>query len=725
MRRLGHLTLALTVGTALALLSGGCPLDWLNGTTTTTKGTALKRFASADELLGFFRQRALENSTGTVRSASGVSYDLALAPTAAGGSEAAGNSSEQGSSTTAYSTTNIQEEGVDESDQFKSDGTNFYLAKGQSLRIVRATPFDGMAEIGRVDFDYPVDSFYLYGQHALVLLQKSPYATYYAEGGVRTLMGVAEIWPPYYEKSSVIVAAVDITDPNAPAVTATNELDGSLVSSRLTNDRLLLVLAYQPSLPYNVNVLTLNALAVEDVLPMMRTASGDALAVAPENCYYPESPAGYSITTVVTLDAANIESQLGSVGVMANAQTIYASTEAVYVTATDYDPNDNYRERTNIHKFALGNEGVAEYIASGAVPGGLLNQFSLGEDQGYLRVATHTDATFASIMIGPFVAGVATDSASAPGSPDANSTTSSDQAVAAVPTDSTPAANGVYVLNQTSDGKLAIVGALAGIAPTEKLYSARFLGNRGYLVTFKQIDPLFVLDLSDPTKPTELGSLKIPGYSDYLHPFGDLLIGVGQAVGQSDWGSTMRRGVQLSLFNVSDPQNPTVVQQVEIGSYGSSTEVSNSHKAFTFLPEQGLLAIPVRTTSTDPNRPYYDYIPELDGVVCYRVSATGFEALGSLSAVTDAVDNGGWGWNWDWTWRRAAFIGDTLYAITPAGVRAAAVAQLSDPNAPRPTLTLQPEPDINAVGGSSGGAGSGAGGGTPGTVEPTTGSGGG
>jgi len=680
--RLVHWLRLPLAGVVGCLLTGGCP-PVQPTQTSDNKEAALKPFADGTELVAYFRQQATAVNTprGGVLGVLPMMFGGA-APMAEQTSGNGADTSGQQAGGTSYSTTNLQEEGVDESDVLKSGGTYFYIAKGATLRIVKATPLAELDEVGRLAFDVPIDSMYLFGGKLLVLGQK--YTLVAPQPGQRG-MPETMMWPPYYAGASVVVSEVDVSDPGTPAVTATNELDGSLVSSRLTNNRLIMVLTITPTLPTPLNALTINTVTVDDVLPQMRTVAGAAPLVTPENWYHPESPDGYNTTAVVTLDAADIGTVVGSVAVMANAGTVYASTEAVYLTDTAYDYAGNGRETTAVHKLAFDKDGVARYTASGSVPGRLLNQFSLGEYNGYLRLATHVDNWMVAVGVpGVAVAEAASTAPRAQNAVDAG-TGSSGTGDAATGVTATPEQpwNGVYVLGE-QDGKLEVVGSVEGIAPGENLYAARFIGARGFLVTFQQIDPLFVLDLATPSKPAVVGELKIPGYSDYLHPLGDnLLIGVGQSTTTAPWGGTLRNGVQLSLFDVSDLANPTLIDQLELGGYGSTTDVSWTHKAFAILPDRGLLAIPAQLyDASEQNPETWSWGQQLafDGVVCFSIDpAAGFTEVGRVASVIYKE----LGWT---DWHRPAFIGDAVYAVTPAGVSGAALDDFTHPQ----TLELEP-----------------------------------
>lgn len=668
-RAYGWLALAgLTI--VIGGLAGGCPPQ----PAADDGRVELRRFASEQEFVNFFKDQAWAQQAPQWTGFRGLFGLPAAAPDTAG--EGGSGGQDNGAS---YSTTNIQEEGVDESDVLKSNGTHFFIARGQTVRVVKATPPEELAEVGQIDVGVAVESLYLFESKLLVLGQKYD-AGIYGPGGPELM-----IWPPFYAKSSVIVAEVDVANPARPKITRQIELDGSIVASRLTGGNLYLVLTIVPELPASPTRLNIMAMTTQQILPKARRGGVAEPLVGWEDYYRPGSGDGYYTTAVVTLDAADIERVLGSVAVMANAGTVYASTEALYTTDSDHDALNNNRETTRIHKFAYDPQNGATYVGSGKVPGRLLNQFSLGENEGHLRVATHVD-NWEFFGFG----GVGFDDVAVSSGPN--------QGARAQARNVNEPYNAVYVLKAVGD-KLEVVGSIEDIAPGEQLYSARFLGQRGFLVTFVRIDPLFVLDLSDPTDPKIMGELKIPGYSDYLHHFGeDLLIGVGQSTRQTPWGGVVPDAVQLSLFDVSDWENPKLIEQVELGGHGSYCDVSYTHKAFTFMPDRGLLAIPV-VLYKDVTNPFGDnggwsWQPQFEGVVCFNVTAEGFTELGQLAGVEPPECY--------WTdWRRAAIIDETLYAVSPVGVSAVDLTTFQDPH----EVTLTPgenEPDpCGGAGGSS------------------------
>jgi len=637
---------------AVALLTGvlgGCPPAPVPPTDKPTTEAQLVPFDSPDGLLRYFKDQASARHGGRM----GIFPRLGgvlMVPFAAAADEGAttGGGAE---SSGPFSTTNLQESGVDESDVFKSDGTYFYIGKERTLRVVRASPRDELREVGRLDLAMHVDSLYLLGTSVLVLgADFGPDAPASPE-----MMS----WPPYYVSATTRVAQVDIRDPAHPALAAEATLDGALISSRLTNDRLIVVLTIAPAVPDNPTALRIERMTLDDVMPKMHR-SGTARELVPwEQWLHPMSPDGYYMTAVLTLDARDIGQTLHSVAVLAGAGTVYASREALYLTDTNYDAQNDYREQTAIHKFKFDEDGAARYVASGVVPGRLLNQFSLGEHQAYLRVATHVTNFEAFPIVGPGMGGMVAPGMGRGGFQE-----------------NIPAApyNAVYVLSE-AEGKLGVVGLVEGLAPNEQIYAARFLADHGFLVTYRKVDPLFVLDLKDPTNPKLLGALKVPGFSEYLHPLGPThLIGVGKYTVPTEQGFDWFQGLQISLFDVSDWNNPKVVQQLTLGGRGSQSDVSVTHKAFTFLPESNLLAIPAQLM-TDAQQPWQVGQIVFDGVLCWKVDASaGFTELGRL----DSVRAGG---DWWPQWRRAAFIGDDIYALTADGVRAAPLSNFASANA--------------------------------------------
>jgi len=314
------------------------------------------------------------------------------------------------------------------------------------------------------------------------------------------------------------------------------------------------------------------------------------------------------------------------------SSTLYVSLNNIYLTFPVWGTDILGREvwdspRISIHRIHIEGNSI-EYEASGDVPGMVLNQFSMDEYDGHFRVATTTWGE--------------------------------------------TTANHVYVL----DMDLNIVGSLEDLAPGETIYSARFMGERGYLVTFKQVDPLFVIDLSDPNNPRELGYLKVTGYSDYLHPYDEThIIGIGKETtdaGEFAW----YQGVKISLFDVSDVSNPQEIDKLEIGDRGSESPVLYDHKAFLFDRSRNLMVMPILVAEVDQSQypegvPSWAYgEPVWQGAYVFDISIDdGLQIRGRITHIEDIVDPEYYYYYSPFAVERSLYIGDVLYTISQAKIQ--------------------------------------------------------
>jgi uncharacterized secreted protein with C-terminal beta-propeller domain len=225
---------------------------------------------------------------------------------------------------------------------------------------------------------------------------------------------------------------------------------------------------------------------------------------------------------------------------------------------------------------------------------------------------------------------------------------------------------------------LNVVGELEDLAPGEEIYSARFMGDRFYLVTFRKIDPLFVIDLTEPTNPKILGQLKVTGYSDYLHPYDENhLIGIGKETEAAEEGDfAWYQGVKISLFDVSDVSNPVEVAKFEIGDRGTESPVLHDHKALLFDKSRNLLVIPVLVAEIDPND--YDEVPDSaygefvwQGAYVFNISTDGLELRDKITHLDDNDDllkSGYWFYS-DYAVERSLYIDDVLYTISDMKIK--------------------------------------------------------
>ncbi len=573
--------------------------------------------------------------------------------------------SQEGDDGSQFSTTNIQEVGVDESDVVKNNGTHIFWLKGRMIHVVSATPPEAMVEVATIALDAPGDALYLRGRQLIAL-------SYGFDGGnwqeadradgdapvssspgspdpsdpVATVVAPASppfIGGPWFDGGRVTVTFVDVSDPASPVIEAAVDIEGSLVTSRLIDNRLHLVLTTIPRLPFNATPAAVRAMTLDDWLPdfAISTEVGQVRSgklIAWQNAYRPIYEDGFGITTVVTLDADDPTGELSSTALTADAGTIYASRQAIYICDPKYDWTLGLgRADTIVHKLNFTPEGTA-YAASGLVPGRPLSQYSLGEHEGYLRIAT-TQETFTWLT--------------------------------------EASTNGVYVLEEV-DGELAIVGRVEDLGIDETIYAARFLGDRGFLVTFRRVDPLYTLDLSDPTDPRVLGELKIPGYSDHIQLIGeDHLLTIGKDAEEAgDWGAWIL-GVQLSIFDVTDMSDPVLLHKEVIGTRGTHSEANNNPKAFNYFAPADALAFPIELYEGDPGGPTFGQW-EFTGLMVYRVTVEdGFTELGRISTTPpDDAAASGCGW-WHTGPSRGVFIGSHVYAVSNVGVASAELDDVS------------------------------------------------
>ncbi len=353
-------------------------------------------------------------------------------------------------------------------------------------------------------------------------------------------------------------------------------------------------------------------------------------------------------------------------------------------------------QKTVIHRISISN-GAIDYKAHGEVPGSVLNQFSMDESNGYFRIATTTRSSFIEVAI-PGNVGMAETTVARTASAGAVSQNASPMSGQAVePTVAKPVeppaanqptmSNNVYVL----DMSLNTVGKLENIAPDESIYAARFMGNRAYLVTFKSIDPLFVIDLSDPASPKILGQLKIPGFSDYLHPYDEThIIGVGKEVNESVDADKVHSpnavyytavgGVKLSLFDVSDVSNPKEIAKVAIGDRGTDSEALRDHKAFLFNRDKGLLVIPIMLYQKSLE-PFFYGGYEWQGAYVFNVSLdNGFAFRGRITHAPGGANSTSYYYYGPYSVTRSLYIDGVLYTVSQKEIKMNSLGDLSELN---------------------------------------------
>ena len=502
-----------------------------------------------------------------------------------------------------YSQTNEQVEGVNEADVVKTDGRFIYVASGKAVRVY--DPNNGkpiLTDEITVKVDDKTGQFtqitelYIHDGKLIVLGEKGRFGNW-----IRPVPDAPEdrMIMPYYDQYEGLVYAgiYSVSAQGKLSLDRELEVEGSLLSSRKKDDTLYLVVnkylySYGPM--------------DEAITPLFRdTAVGDSLKeLALDKVMYFPRRAASNYLTIAAVDVekstqpANIEAFLGT------GNLIYMSRDALYVAGQDY--HTIWGSITNIAKFNVAGTKIG-FAGGGLVEGTILNQFSMDEYEGNLRIAT-TNWQRESV-------------------------------------------NAVYIL----DEDLNPLGSIENLAPGERIFSTRFMGDYGYVVTFRQIDPLFVLDLSNPIKPRVTGELKVPGFSSYLHPITDkVLLGIGRDV---DENTGMQNGIKLSLFDVSNEGKPKEMTNLVLGGPGSYSEVLDNHKALMLNLNDDMIAFDVSLSDIADK-----YVKtSFNGAAVIEVRPSG--SIKVLELISSEGLYGSYA-------KRLVYIGDKLYYVIDDTIRA-------------------------------------------------------
>jgi len=646
----------------------------------------LKKFSSTEEIRDFLNNRAV-GQAGTIGffggRTVGIASDFAIAESAVAAPAA---KTTAGTTATEYSETNIQVEGVDEADFVKNDGKYIYILTQEKLVIVDAFPAEDAEILSETKISgRPVNMFV--NEDRLVVFTEDFNEVF--------ILPQYDYLPRPRRALATHVLIYDISDKEDPELVNDYNVNGNYFESRMIGDHVYFIV--------KDNVYFYNQII--DV-PVIRKSA--TVVIKPEIFYFDNPENSYVFHTIASFDIFDDDDLNAKTFMMGHSNNLYVSQNNIYITyqknfpyryyrtnnedrfydvvvpllssnvrskildVKDDNSLDSYekwdkisaileemynemdknekndlideieeaikeyeikleqeRRKTVIHKINI-DDGKIDYDTRGEVSGYLLNQFSMDEYDGNLRVAT----TF-------------------------NAWTRRESVLY----------NNVYVL----DDDLDIIGEIEAIAPDERIFSTRFIGDRLYMVTFKRIDPLFVIDLSDPRNPEILGELKIPGFSDYLHPYDeDHIIGVGKETGTSQWGGVSIKGVKLALFDVSDVENPKEIDKYEIGDSGTDSEALREHKAFLFDKEKNILVIPVREVKG--NRYYdsrYGYYRQRIWQGAYVFGLTpedGFELKGRITHTEGEEDNRYY-YGSPTAVRRSLYMDDVLYTVSGVKIK--------------------------------------------------------
>ncbi|RGH66901.1 hypothetical protein DW815_04730 [Ruminococcus sp. AM33-14] len=449
----------------------------------------------------------------------------------ASSSDAASAESSNVSDTGAYSDTNLRENGVGEADIVKTDGKNIYTLC-RSVVTITAIDNGSMEKLASIEQDAEryVEDIYVQDDK-LVLF-----------GTLGRQVGNSEDSEAYdgYYENNTYVQVYDISDPSNPKEIGNMEQSGGYNTSRIVDGYVYVLSQFHP---YEDNVTARDLWYIPEV---------QGKSIEAENIYMPQEAEGNEYTIITAFSLDNPSEKTDSKAVFGYSDVCYVSENNIYITSNYYEDSDV--SRTLIRKISY-TDGKLVGVAQTKIKGMLNDSFSIDEYEGNLRLVTTIDEIYSNDDIMPL-----------------NETADkTEKAVAENVKDAVPGTNSLYVLND----KLEIIGSIHNLAKDEIIYSARFMGDTGYFVTYRQVDPLFSVDLSDPENPKILGELKIPGFSEYLHPYGDgKLLGIGMDVSEDGFTT---EGVKLSMFNVTDPSNVTEENKYTIEeSYG--TDVGYNYK---------------------------------------------------------------------------------------------------------------------------------------------------
>ena len=582
----------------------------------------------------------------------------------------------------ATSTTNTQESTVDEADRLKTDGNYLYVSSidQPSISIFKA-------ETGAAP---------LVKKYGLTTLNSAPLSGFYLRDAKDQLLAITgdgatpypvwDMWftPYYWQNRKTELFYLDISDPEAPTQQAKLSIDGQLISSRRIGSYLYLATRHTPmpdglmEYPTSqaaaaVNKSIIDNASLADFLPNYSINNGEELSLFDSgDCFLSDyanpNDRQSSIISVVAINLDAASPQPEAKCFMGDAETLYVSEKALYLATTghQYDIDNgvsvyNSVPTTEIHKFSL-NGTETDYKGSSSVAGHLgwqqdLKPFRMSEHNDVLRIITYT--------------GSRQDSESSPAH--------------------------LYTLEEdATNNALKVIGELPNAErpdplgkPGEQIYASRFIGNKGYLVTFRMTDPLYIIDLSDPSDPYIASALEVDGYSDYLHPVGEnYLLGIGKDAKadeqtenvNGDGRGAWYQGVKLSLIDISNPSAPFEKEKIIIGGRGSETAVSRSHHALTTLKTGNTLkmALPVslhETESTSPSYaiddPRYSYEWTRDELYRLNINTLTGE-ISVLSGITAESNDSGINYYTQWEQDRSVMIGDEVYYLHKDEVRTTA-----------------------------------------------------
>ncbi|MDG2300754.1 MAG: beta-propeller domain-containing protein [Acidimicrobiales bacterium] len=578
--------------------SSGAPIDL--GPDNIELVTSLVPFSDCDELLSHLKEEAKErvgpyglNYQGgpfwgmpeMFRVEEMTEMDAASAEpeSTSGSGPVSGSSDAGGSGDDSYTGTNVQEVGVDEPDIIKTDGSRILIVNNGVLSHIEIEGSQGTKTDQIEISDGWGHELFISGNRALLFTNGGGYddvVIMETSSSESEDMAEMSVMPGFYIPMAHVIE-IDLSDPYNLQIIGEMKIEGQYLSARLVGGTVRMAINsapnqlewVYPSSPGSEDRATrfnkelIDETTIEDWTPRFTLTKGETTSsgslLACEDLHRPESFSGFDVVSVLSFNIADGLTEGSGVGVLASGQTVYSSLDRFYVATSKWmeaeiseEDFDEWSESysTDVHAFSISTDAPAQYSASGIVQGTLLNQFSMDEHDGYLRIITTT------------------------GSPWNDRNLSESQ----------------LVVFEEQESVLKKIGQAGGLGKGESLYSARLLDDIGFAVTFRQIDPFYVLDLSDPTDPEIVGELKIPGFSTYLHPIDEnYVVGIGQNA--TDEGRVL--GLKVSLFDVSDKTDPRETATWTMNDANSPAEWD--HRAFQIYGQT--IILPVQSWSGKVN----------------------------------------------------------------------------------------------------------------------------
>ncbi|MGM0845908.1 MAG: beta-propeller domain-containing protein [Bacillota bacterium] len=588
----------------------------------------LPEVKSQNDLQQYFKyaiERHKENRPRFSLFERGVSEDSAddSASTAEGAME-----TQQESSSNEHSTTNNQVQGVDEADIVKTDGTYIYQVASQKLVITKAQPVNDMEVVSSVSYENNFSPQHLFLQNDKLIVIGNSWNDGYRDRPISEKSSIAADVMPMYSMMKTYI--YDISDKKNPKLLRELGMEGHYAAARKVGSYIYLVANHYPDywmLEEKDNV---------ELRPrVFDSSNGEEPAFLQyEDIKYMPQSTETNFTLFAAIDLESLSSEVAVESYLGSGEQIYMSKENLYMALTRYNlasENPSGSADTEIYKFSI-NKSIIEFAGMANVKGTVLNQFSMDEHEGNFRIATTKGNTWG----------------------DNNS----------------PSTNNLYIL----DENLKHIGKVEDLAKGERIYSVRFMGDKAYMVTFKQVDPLFVIDTSDPSSPEVLGELKIPGFSSYLHPLNEThLIGFGydtKLVKDDKMSNSeplvLTGGMKISLFDVSDFHNPKEKDTEIIGGRGTHSYLMENHKALFEHRDRSLFGFPV-SVYQEKEGSIHEQIFDYQGALLYEITPENgiIKKAQMTSSDEDEIYE-----RWEHQVQRILYIGDNLFTLSPEEIHA-------------------------------------------------------